>query len=83
LTFEPYEPGKSPQLRKVLPPDVVWLAMMHRLSSSALTRGIDSETDLPIRFDHHGSFEMRYNRYRRWDENGNGKPLPYRGEVEK
>jgi hypothetical protein len=79
LTFEDYEPGKP--LRKVLPPDLVWLAMMHRLSGASLTRGLDPDTDQPIRFDRNGSFELRYSRYRRWGEDGTARQ--YRGEIEK
>jgi hypothetical protein len=73
LLFEPYDPGKSPALRKVLPPDLVWLAMIHRLSGER-SLGWDE------RFDKHGSFELRYSRYRRWDDAGN--TLKWRGEVE-
>jgi hypothetical protein len=78
LGFERYKPGDSPTLRKVLPPDVVWLAMMHRLSGAALSGGDD-------RFDSHSNFELRYSRYRRFtldEKTGEEKTLPYRGELE-
>jgi hypothetical protein len=72
-TFEAFEPGKAGPLRAVLPPDVVWLAMMNRGSGAGLAGGDE-------RFDRRGSFELRYSRYRRWDDSGN--PLKWRGEVE-
>jgi Colicin V production protein len=77
MTFEPYEPGKSPVLRKVLPPDTVWLAMMHRLSGAGLSGGDD-------RFDAHSNFELRYSRFRRFyfDDKGEQKVDPYRGELD-
>jgi hypothetical protein len=78
LGFEPYRPGDSAPLRKVLPPDMVWLAMMHRLSGAGLSAGDD-------RFDSHSNFELRYERYRRFviDEKSNEeKTLPYRGELD-
>ncbi len=45
--------------RHVLPPDRVWLALMHRASLASLW-----EEDSPA-FDADGSFEERYQRYRR------------------
>jgi len=73
LLFEPYEQGKSAPLRKLMPPDLVWLAMMHRLSGTALSAGDDV-------FDRNANFELRYFRYRRFDDAG--KTLPYRGELQ-
>lgn len=48
------------KVRRVLPPDRVWLAMMHRASEK--TRLAWDETTL---FDPDGSFELRYSRERR------------------
>jgi hypothetical protein len=47
------------KLRRVLPPDRVWLALMHRASEASLSW--DAETP----FDPDGSFELRYARERR------------------
>lgn len=80
LGFEVYEPGKTPPLRKVLPADVVWLAMMHRLTGAALSRGEDAETLKPIRFDPSATFELKYSRYRRFDDSG--KPMTWKGEIQ-
>jgi hypothetical protein len=78
LGFGHYKPGDSPTLRKVLPPDLVWLAMMHRLSGAGLSGGED-------RFDSHSNYELRYGRYRRFvldEKTGEEKTLPYRGELD-
>jgi uncharacterized membrane protein required for colicin V production len=85
LQFEPYDPAKAAErpIRKFMPPDVAWLAMMNRLSAAGLSRGEDELTGTPIRFDVHGSFQMRYRRYRRYDEGKDGsKPMEWRGEIE-
>ncbi len=74
MTFEAFEPGKSSPARRLLPPDMVWLAMMHRLSGAGLTTGEDT------RFDKNGNFELRYLRYRRFDDKGN--TLPMRNDLE-
>jgi hypothetical protein len=77
LGFDRYKPGESPALRKFMPPDLVWLAMMHRLSGAGLSGGED-------RFDSHCNYEVRYERYHRFtlDKDGNEVRLPYRGEME-
>lgn len=49
---------ETSRLRRLLPPDRVWLAMMHRASAGAFTRG-------GATFDADGSFEFRYQRLRR------------------
>jgi hypothetical protein len=73
--FDPdYDPSiAGAGLRRVLPPDRVWLAMMHTLSSDRL----EWQDKKP--FDRNGNFELRYARYRRYDDTREG-PLPYRGE---
>jgi hypothetical protein len=84
--FENYDPAKADErpIRKFMPPDVAWLAMMSRLSIGALSRGEEADTGEMIRFDRHGSFQMRYSRYRRYDDSkeGGGKPMEWRGEVD-
>ena len=76
LTFEVAEPGKSHPLRRLMPPDLVWLAMMHRVSDDKrLGAGLSEKP-----FDENCNFELRYLRYRRFDESGN--PLQWRGELQ-
>jgi hypothetical protein len=78
MGFEAYRPGESPVLRKFMPPDLVWLAMMHRLSGAGLSGGDEQ-------FDSRCNFELRYARYRRtvFDEKtSEDKALPYHGEME-
>jgi hypothetical protein len=75
LGFEMYEQGKANPLRQVLPPDLFWLATMHRLSGGGLS------TSEPTHFDPKGNFELRYERFRRLDSQS-GPPLPYQGELE-
>jgi hypothetical protein len=74
LGFEPYEPGKSHPARRYLPPDVVWLAMMHRLSAGSISGGEQGG------FDPRANFELRYGRYRRF-ELGKDKPMKWQGEM--
>jgi hypothetical protein len=87
LGFEPYEAGvsKSP-VRKFLPPDVVWLAMMYRMSGTNFA-GI-GDVGAETRFDRGANFELRYARYRRWHDKPEtlpdqvGKPLIWHGELD-
>jgi hypothetical protein len=74
LGFEPYKPGISHPARKILPADLVWLSMMHRLSGAGLSGGDE-------RFDKHANFELRYERFRRTDDK-TGKPEPWHGEMD-
>jgi hypothetical protein len=79
--------SKSEGLRKILPPDRVWLALMHRAGAYAFNRGYEDPkfadspklTERYYTFDKYGSFELRYARYRRFEENG--QPLNYGGEF--
>lgn len=64
--------GSGGGLRRVLPPDLVWLATMRRASLLPL-----GQTDGPG-FDPRGSFELRYERHRRSGEKN--APLPYAGD---
>ncbi len=88
MFFEPkYEAGPEHLVRHVLPPDRVWLALMHRAGAYALSHREDprmssspSYYDRYVTFDKYGSFEMRYARYRRYGDNR--EPLPYLGEFD-
>jgi Colicin V production protein len=75
MGFQPEYDPKEPGLRQSLPPDRVWLALMHRAGLGPFARG-DNPT-----FDPEATFELRYARYRRYGD-GRG-PLPYHGEFDK
>jgi hypothetical protein len=72
--------------RSWMPPDRLWLAMMRQASAYALSgkeENPQGETtyDRYSTFDKHGTFELRYQRYRRnTDTRG---PMPYYGEFDK
>jgi hypothetical protein len=59
LGFEPYRDNES-ILRRVLPGDRVWLALMHRAGDTCLAR------DNP--FDPDGTYESSYYRFRRYPD---------------
>jgi hypothetical protein len=65
--------GSGTPSRRLLPPDRVWLALMHRAGALPFSWG-EGPT-----FDPHGEFEFRYARYRRY--NDTGKPLPDDGAL--
>ena len=75
MSFE-YRVEQNQGLRRVLPPDRFWLALLHRAGSlqGPFSRGEDYPT-----FDKDGNFELRYGRYRRYNESG--KPRDYLGET--
>jgi hypothetical protein len=54
LGFEPYSESEM-KTRSLVPPDRLWLALMHRAGSAALSRGEGSRT-----FDPEGTFENNY-----------------------
>lgn len=63
MNFDPgVEPSQVSKLRRVLPPDRVWLALMHRASTGPFA----TSTTTP--FDPEGSFEFRYRRLRRYPD---------------
>jgi hypothetical protein len=70
LGFEPPAANES-AVRSYLPPDRVWLALMHRAGTHSFNRVefSDAESDDPadvyLTFDRNGSFEIRYFRLRR------------------
>lgn len=73
MYFQPTYSGSSVGLRRYLPPDRMWLALMHRAGQCSLS----SSESGP--FDPTGSFELRYGRHRRYGDKRN--PLPYHGEF--
>jgi hypothetical protein len=73
LGFEPKIEAKQ-GLRHYLPPDRVWLALMHR----AGTASFSSEKDHT--FDRAGNYALRYTRHRR--HNDQRGPMPYSGEFD-
>ncbi len=86
MLFQPAYQAHGP-MRKFLPPDEAWLAMMHHAGAYALSNTLDENIpeDRPMEeryatFDRNGSFEERYARYRRYGDNG--IPHQYLGECE-
>jgi hypothetical protein len=67
------DPNQS-VFRSYLPPDRLWLALMHYGSDNGFANSDDDG------FDEGGTFELRYARYRRRVEGQ--QPLPYRGEFD-
>jgi hypothetical protein len=67
-------------MRHYLPPDRVWLAMMHRAGEETLSWGEKDPTKPDYRptFDPHGNFSLRYARYRRAVDKA-GQPFKYDG----
>jgi hypothetical protein len=59
LGFEPYNENES-GVRRLMPPDRVWLALMHRAGKTWLSRGETVPT-----FDAEGTFESNYMRFQR------------------
>ncbi len=81
MSFDPRLEGDAEvSMRRYLPPDRVWLAMMHRASLKMFS------TSPAEAFDKDGSFEWRYARYRRYSDDPRrpppGDPLPYCGELD-
>jgi hypothetical protein len=91
LGFQPRpDDGVEDGLRSYLPPDRVWLAMMRRAGANTLCwREIDAAPEANFydryrTFDPYGTFELRYQRYRRYNEK-DGKYMPpktYQGEFD-
>jgi hypothetical protein len=82
-----YESGNEQAIRRVIPPDRVFLAFMYRAGAVPFSNEEDlREASNPNRymryqtFDKYGSFEMRYARYRRFDNKGLVKE--YTGEFD-
>jgi uncharacterized membrane protein required for colicin V production len=85
LGFSPRRKDE-PALRSVIPGDRVWLALMRRAGAYPLcweedNPDLDEPFDRCVTFDRDGTFELRYERYRRHsDKRG---PMPYQGEFDK
>jgi uncharacterized membrane protein required for colicin V production len=85
LGFTPRQAGEW-RLRRILPSDRVWLALMRHAGAYPLCWEEDNpEAELPFdrcaTFDRAGTFELRYERYRR--HTGGRGPMPYGGELDK
>lgn len=62
LGFEYQVEPNAPKVRSLLPPDRVWLAMMHRAGAWTLSQ------EKSASFDPQGTFELRYGKLRRFKE---------------
>lgn len=62
LGFDSTADANTPPLRRVLPPDRVWLALMYHASVNPLSQERSSA------FDPEGSFELRYAKLRRYKD---------------
>jgi colicin V production protein len=91
MYFDPrYDPEQpAAVVRQVLPPDRVWLALMRRAGAYAFSNSTDEDVTDPetpdqryVTFDKYGTFELRYARYRRYDDSGDN-PRPYLGEFDR
>jgi hypothetical protein len=68
--YDPAQTGAA--LRRILPPDRVWLGLMNKASTVAFSTGGKG-------FDNYGSYEMRYARYRRYNDKFEVSPM--KGEI--
>jgi hypothetical protein len=75
-------------VRQLLLPDRVWLALMRRAGAYPLANQEDPDRpsdadpeDAFITFDKYGTFEIRYERYRRYGDRRD--KLPYLGECDR
>jgi hypothetical protein len=90
MLFDPtLEPGPEHTIRRVLPPDRVWLGLMYRAGAFAFAnqedeRGNPNSMSLYDRyytFDRSGSFELRYRYYRRYADDRDVKT--YQHELDR
>jgi hypothetical protein len=84
IDFEPKTRTES-EIRRMLPPDRIWLALMRHAGAYSFARAADNENaespyDRYPTFDRGGTFELRYFRYRRYLDTAD--PLPYLGELD-
>ena len=77
MSFDAETKGASDAVRRVLPPDRVWLSLMHRagaypFSSQEEPKGKESNSlyEKYKTFDPDGLFELNYARYRRYNDQG-------------
>jgi hypothetical protein len=70
-----YEVEVAKPFRRVMPPDRVWLAIVNRASAVSFARGrpLEENYEHAYEFDSTGSFEIRYARFRRYDDKGKTK----------
>jgi hypothetical protein len=86
LDFEPRSTSE-PAYRSLFPPDRLWLALMRHAGTSTFswkeepTPAADTNLERYITFDRNATFELRYARYRRSNENRG--PMPYLGEFDR
>jgi hypothetical protein len=89
MGFDPdYDPSSSSRaMRSILPSDRVWLALMQRAGAYAFANSTDEDVKDPqsaydryVTFDKYSTFELRYARYRRF--NDHREALPYLGEFD-
>jgi hypothetical protein len=85
MNFEPRDPTEIGS-RRLLPPDRVWLSLMRYAGSKPFSwkedsHDADDPADRYLTFDRHGTFELRYRRYRRYGDSR--PPLVYLGEFDK
>jgi len=88
MYFEPRAENES-SFRSFFPPDRAWLALMCRAGAYPLSgREIDDPPEEPESnydryqtFDREGTFELRYQRYRRYTDAR--EKLPYQGEFDR
>jgi hypothetical protein len=96
--FMQFTPGSDPNevsaIRRVLPPDHVWLALMRRAGSYPFAFFEDEDfgkqnghepetvTERYRTFDKYATFELRYFRYRRYNGSPDS-PMKYHGELDK
>jgi hypothetical protein len=92
MGFDPRYDPTGQGLRRVIPADRLWLALMHRAGAFAFAtqsddQRFDSENASVFEraylrhytFDKFATFEMRYARYRRYGDKRN--PEPYQGQL--
>jgi hypothetical protein len=86
MFFDPSYDSSS-GLRRVMPPDRVWLAMMFRAGAYPFSNKQDSATKDPesyydqfYTFDKSGTFEYRYARFRRYGDTRD--PVVYQHELD-
>jgi uncharacterized membrane protein required for colicin V production len=85
LGFQPRSVTES-GFRRFMPPDRVWLALMRHAGAYPFAKHPDNVlAESPYRryptFDRGGSYELRYLRYRRYDDSG--QTMPYFGELDR
>jgi hypothetical protein len=92
MSFDWQYSESDSMVRQLFPPDRLWLALMRRAGAYPLSNEEDLKAkadenkdsyyyDRSITFDKYGTFELRYQRYRRYGDKRN--PLQYQGEFDK